>query len=227
MSESEKWKQNNILQHIYTEVKKRFLSLNDIAHGWEHVSRVYELARVIAEQEHADQFIVGAAALMHDLGRTLPQGTEQGETMHHADASVVMAGEILERYQVPVPVQQAITHAIIAHSFSRGITPETPEARVVRDADRLDGLGAIGILRWALVAEQRRQPQTRSYHPEDPLAEQHIPDDRTYMLDHFFAKLLKLSTDMLTPTGKRMAEKRTAFMRSYLEEFKRELDLMQ
>jgi uncharacterized protein len=216
-----------ILQQVYTEVKARFLQLNDLAHGWEHVNRVYTLARHIAVQEKADQFIVSLAALMHDLGRTVHEESEHAAAFHHADASVEMATEILVRYEVPVNIREAVLHAIIAHSFSRSVTPTTLEAHVVRDADRLDGLGAIGIMRWAMVGEQKRTPQTQGYHPEDPLAEQHVPDDQAYILDHFYAKLLKLTEGIVTATGKRIGESRTAFMRTYLEEFKRELDIEQ
>ena len=93
----------------------------------------------------------------------------------------------------------------------------------MRDADRLDGLGAIGILRWAITGTIRRTPQTRSYHPDDPFAEQRQPDDRLFMLDHFFTKLLKLADSMSTETGRKMAQQRTAFMHAYLEEFRKEL----
>src|SRR5207248_1693448 len=62
-----------VLTKIYQEVEQRFTGVDDLAHGWEHVSRVYHLALYIAEQEGANQFIVGMAALMHDLGRAAPQ----------------------------------------------------------------------------------------------------------------------------------------------------------
>ncbi len=115
-------------------------------------------------------------------------------------------------------------HAIVAHSFSKGIEPRTLEARVVRDADRLDGLGAIGVLRWAITGALRRTPTTRSYHPEDPFAERHTLDDSRYMLDHFYSKLLKLVDTMSTESGRRLARERTDFMRVYLDEFRRELN---
>ena len=215
--------QTGTLQHIYEEVQQRFIRVNDLAHGWEHVKRVYTLARYLAQQEKADQFIVGCAALMHDLGRTVPED-ENEEQRHHADLSVELAGEILQRYTVPMDVQQAIIHAIVAHSFSKGIPPRTLEAGLVRDADRLDGLGAIGILRWAMVGEQRRTPNTRSYHPTDPLAQLHTPDDQTYMLDHFPAKLLTLADSMCTETGRKLARQRTDYMRDFLRQFADELN---
>jgi uncharacterized protein len=211
--------ETEILSDIYAEVERRFTSFDDPAHGWEHVDRVYTLALQIAEQEGANRFIVGTAALMHDLGRTTGQHT----AVHHADISVTLASELLTSHVLPAHVQDAILHAIAAHSYSRGIEPMTLEARVVRDADRLDALGAIGILRWAITGAVRRTSQTRSYHPTDPFAEEHTPDDHTYMLDHFYAKLLKLSETMTTQTGRALAEQRTAFMYSYLDELKKEL----
>ncbi|HEY4384005.1 MAG TPA: hypothetical protein VGN34_05955, partial [Ktedonobacteraceae bacterium] len=119
--------------------------------------------------------------------------------------------------------QEAILHAIIAHSFSRGVEPQTIEAKIVRDADRLDGLGAIGILRWAVTGAVRRTPETRSYHPTDPFGSNHTLQDQRYMLDHFYSKLLKLSATMLTETGRKLAKQRTDFMRSYLEQLRQEL----
>ena len=157
---------------------------------------------------------------MHDLGRTV----HSDGIKHHADLSIALAKELLETYQVLAGVQEAVLHAIIAHSFSRGIPPRTLEARIVRDADRLDSMGAIGILRWAITGTLRRTPQTKTYHPTDPFAEHHIPDDRSYMLDHFFTKLLKLGDTMTTETGRMLAQQRTAFMHRYLDELRKELE---
>ena len=210
--------ESQLLSDVYAEAHERFSLLNDLAHGWEHVQRVYRLALHIAQQEGADRFIVGVAALLHDLGRLT-----HDETRHHADLSVIHARELLTRHQVPPDKQEAILHAIDAHSFSKGLQPRTLEARIVRDADRLDSLGAIGILRWAITGTQRGTPETRSYHPDDPFAEWHPLDDRRYMLDHFYSKLLKLSDTMSTQTGRKLAERRTRFIRTYLDEFKDEL----
>ena len=140
------------------------------------------------------------------------------------ELSETVAAEILAAHQVAPETQEAILHAIAVHSFSRNIEARTLEALVVRDADRLESLGAIGILRWAITATIRRTPQTRTYHPTDPFAEQHEPDDSRYMLDHFFTKLLKISDSMATETGHRMARRRVNFMLAYLDELKSELD---
>ena len=93
--------EEQILAQVYEEVQTRFSGIDDLAHGWEHVGRVYKLAQYIAVQEGADSFIVGMAALMHDLGRTSPQ-----HDGHHADLSVDMARELLQRYGVSSEKQE-------------------------------------------------------------------------------------------------------------------------
>jgi uncharacterized protein len=212
--------EEQIQAQVYAEVQERFKGIDDLAHGWEHVRRVYRLAQYIAIREGANSFIVAMAALMHDLGRTSMQ-----HDGHHADLSVEMARALLQRYHISADKQEAILHAIVAHSFSRGVEPRTLEARVVRDADRLDGLGAIGIMRWAVTGAVRRTAHTLSYHPEDPFGEWHALDDHIYMLDHFYTKLLKLGATMATETGRLEAQRRTNFMIGYLDQFKCEVEL--
>ena len=209
---------SQMLDNLYQDVQRRFDALDDPAHGWEHVRRVYDLALRIAQEEGADPLITGLAALLHDIGRLVHRkGT------HHALLSVEESREILKECPLKPEQVEAILHAIEAHSFSRGIEPRTLEARVLRDADRLDGLGAIGILRWAISGTIKRKPQTKSYHPEDPFGESHELNDKLYMLDHFFTKLLKLEEGMYTTTGRAMAQQRTAYMRAYLDELRSEL----
>jgi uncharacterized protein len=211
--------ESHVLSKIYAEIQQGYVGFDDPAHNWEHIERVYRLAFYIAERESANSFIVGMAALLHDLGHL-----STAKTQHHADLSMLMAGELLTAHNVSAGRREAILHAIAAHSFSLGIEPRTLEAKVVRDADRLDSLGAIGILRWAVTGAVRRTSDTQTYHPEDPFAEWHTLDDRRYMLDHFFTKLLKLNKTMSTQVGHALAEQRTAFMHTYLDEFRRELE---
>jgi len=218
--------QTQALQLIYKEIEHRYTGVTDLAHGWEHISRVYTLAKHIAEKEGADLFVVSMAALLHDLGHTTASTLQQEKSGHHTDGSITLAAEIMRRYEIPEQLQQSIIHAILAHSFSRGVEPQTLEARVLRDADRLDALGALGIMRWSIVGAQRSNEQTRSYNPDDPFAQQRLPDDHTYMLDHFFVKLFKIADTMTTATGRTLAQRRAAFMHSYLQELKSELELV-
>src|SRR5260370_22634121 len=88
--------ESQILLNTYAEGQRRFAHLDDPAHGWEHVARVYKPALHIAEQEGADPFIVGMAALIRDLART----SNTGSIKHHAKLSQIAATELLETYEV-------------------------------------------------------------------------------------------------------------------------------
>jgi uncharacterized protein len=211
-------RETRILAEVFTGVQARFADYTDLAHGWEHVYRVYHLALHVAEQEHADGFLVGLAALLHDLGRTI-----RDPTRPHAERSALLAAELLARYDLPYETQQAIQHAILAHSYRRGITPQTLEARVLYDADRLDSLGASGVMRWAMTVKNRRWSEWKSYHPDDPFAAHRAPDEQHYLLDRFFTRLLLLPGVMTTQTGRAMAERRVAFLQLFLKELRHEL----
>jgi len=212
--------QTELLTTLYEETQQRFADFDDPAHGWEHVRRVYQLARRIGEEEGADLVIVSTAALLHDIGRLVPR-----KGIPHAFLSVAEARTLLQKYDLSQEQVEAILHAIEAHSFSQGIEPRTLEAHVVRDADRIDSLGAIGILRWAITGTIKRKARTKSYHPTDPFAEQREPNDKLYLLDHFYTKLLKLEEGMYTTTGRALARQRTEYMRAYLKELRAELEL--
>ena len=158
------------------------------------------------------------AALLHDLGRTT-----RGPSRSHAERSAQLSKELLASYDFPYETQHAILHAILAHSYRHGVEPATLEARVLYDADRLDSLGASGVMRWAMAAKHGRWPEIKTYHPDDPFALWCVPDGQRYLLDRFFTKLLKLQEAMTTATGRAMAERRMAFLRLYLQELQQEL----
>src|SRR5215472_15053519 len=96
------------LADVQTEVQSRFRHSDDLAHGWDHINRVYRLAIYIAERESADRFIVALAALMHDLGHTVKHSHDE----HHAEISARIASEIMQKNHIPLDVQDAVRHAI-------------------------------------------------------------------------------------------------------------------
>jgi uncharacterized protein len=209
-----------LLAQVAKQVQQRFFGFADRAHGWEHVRRVFSLAISLAHQEHANSFIVGMAALLHDLGRTLHDPARP-----HAQRSALLASEILEAYHLSADEREAITHAILAHSYKQQVEPRTLEARVVYDADRLDSLGASGILRWAMSGALEPAQQVQTYHPEDPFAQHRSLNERRYLLDRFYTKLLNLPERMKTPSGRTLAEQRVQVLRLYLKELEQELAL--
>ena len=99
----------------------------------------------------------------------------------------------------------AVAHAIEAHSFSAGIEPGTLEARILQDADRLDALGFMGVVRCFYTAGRMG---SSLYDPADPGGENRPLDDRRYALDHFPRKLLQLAQGFKTRAGQKLAMQR-------------------
>ncbi len=188
---------------------------SDGAHDLSHVRRVWANVRRIVQGEevHIDWAILRPATVLHDLVNT-PKDDPQCHLASQRSAEAALP--ILHRNNVRREKFYGISHAIMAHSFSSGIEPQTDEARILRDADRLDSLGAIGIARMMYIAGGMSRTL---YHPEDPAAKDRQPDDATFAMDHFEMKLLRLEDGMCTRTGRKIAEQRTAYMRGYVRRF--------
>lgn len=171
-------------------------------HDAHHTMRVYRTARRIAEREGADEATVALAALLHDVddAKLSPQ---TAETLGNARA--FLAGQGICGQEA-----EAVLTAIREVSFSKnGATPpSTLEAACVRDADRLDALGAIGIARTFAFGGSRG----RMLH--DPTGA-----DAGSSTQHFYDKLFKLKDMMCTEAGRQMAEGRDAVLHQFMDEF--------
>ncbi len=190
---------------------------DDGAHDMAHVRRVWANARRIAAGEGGDMDILAAAVLLHDCVHVEKSSPLRSQASRLAAAR---AAEILAAHGFAADVIPRITHAIAAHSFSAGLTPETLEAKILQDADRLDAIGCIGIARCFYTAGRMG---SALYHPDDPAAEHRPLDDRAYALDHFRAKLLKLADGFQTGTGARIAAERTETLARFVAEFEAEI----
>ena len=195
------------------------LVASDTAHDIEHTKRVAANAKMIASQLPSDGQVVITAAWLHDCVSVPKDHPDRKKaSVLSADRAVAF----LASHDFPEEKLEQVHHAISAHSYSAGIEPETTEAKIIEDADRLDALGAIGISRCLLVAGQLGRTL---YHPIDPFCEERSPDDSEWTIDHFYSKLFKLPGTMKTEPGKEIANKRVEFMRKYLDELAGEINL--
>ncbi|MFA3920165.1 HD domain-containing protein [Ruegeria hyattellae] len=188
----------------------------DPAHDLAHLDRVWANAQLI-DDGSADPRVLLAASYLHDLVN-LPK--DHPDRTQASRMSAEVAESILPDCGFSPDQIEATRHAIVAHSFSAGIPPETTEARILRDADRLDALGAIGIARAFCVAGALDRAL---YDPTDPFCQHRDPDDRQFALDHWRIKLLALPDDMLTTGGRILAEQRKALMLDFLRYFAGEI----
>ncbi|CAH6870750.1 HD domain-containing protein [Vibrio chagasii] len=184
----------------------------DAAHDISHIKRVVKTAKALCDQEQAKLEVVLPAAYLHDCF-TFPKNHPD-----RAQSSTIAADKaisFLKSIDYPTSYLDEIHHAIVTHSYSANITPETLEAQIVQDADRLDSLGAIGIARCLYVGQSFN---AELYNHEDPFAEHRDLDDKHYSVDHFYVKLFKLAETMNTESAKLEANKRTDYMRGFLEQ---------
>lgn len=189
----------------------------DAAHDRAHTERVVASARALARIELARLEVVVPAAWLHDCV-SVPKDSPQRSAASRLAAEA--AGAFLRACGYPAQHIPAIQHAIEAHSFSAGVAPRTIEAMVVQDADRLDALGAVGVARCLMLGGAMGKPL---YDPREPFPSARPPDDRAYVIDHFYTKLLTLAETMHTAAGRAEAQARTAFMRGFLEQLGREI----
>ena len=189
----------------------------DPGHGPAHLERVVATALRLAAEEGARVDIVLPAAWLHDCVHVAKDSPERKQASRLAGDHAL---RYLEDAGYPAACLPGIHHAIEAHSYSAGIEPKTIEAKVVQDADRLDALGAIGIARCIAVGSALGRPL---YQPDDPFCKLRAADDRGASVDHFYSKLLKLAGTMQTAAGRREAERRTAFLRSFIAQLESEI----
>ncbi len=134
---------------IISEVKDFALknSEKDDIHGFSHVERVYNTCIQIGKKKKANMLVLKIATLLHDIGR-INEKNDVPER-NHAENSAQMALDFLTSndYDISKKELDNIIHSIKAHSYSNKVIPETLEAKILSDADKLDALGAIGLYR--------------------------------------------------------------------------------
>lgn len=192
--------------------------VGDVSHDLSHVTRVVSTAKTLCKTENGNFLIVVPAAYLHDclyISKKDPRRS-QASTL-----SADYAMDLLKGWGYPQEFFKEIHHAIRAHSFSANIPPTTLEAQIVQDADRIDGLGAVGICRsMAFTGFANRS----IYSLNDPFCNNgRTPDDSTNTLDHYFIKLLKVAGMACTKSGKEECLKRTDFMNHFLKQLESEI----
>ncbi len=190
----------------------------DTSHDLAHADRVWLNAREIANNEGRGNLrILIAAAYLHDLV-SLPK--DHVDRHKSSTFSADKAAPILQRLGYTADEIAQVQHVIAAHSYSANIPPETIEAMILQDADRLDALGAIGIARTFAVSGALGRP---IYDAADPFAKARGLDDRNFAIDHWPAKLLRLPALMNTDSGKALARQRIILMKNFLTQLASEL----
>ncbi|HID43431.1 MAG TPA: HD domain-containing protein [Archaeoglobaceae archaeon] len=168
-----------------------------VSHNNGHTERVRCLAILIAQKEGADIEVVKKAAELHDIARDSP---------NHAIAGAKVAREHLRKEGYNEDFIERVVHCIESHSFSSGVKPETLEAKILSDADKLDAIGAIGVARAFLYSGEQGRTIEET-------------------LKHFEEKLLNLRKFIETEYARKIAEERHQFLVDFYKRIRSELEL--
>lgn len=204
-----------IIQNTINFVKETLKDAEG-GHDYFHIERVYKNALLIAKNEDVDTFIVALGALLHDIADS---------KFYNGDETIAprKAREFLESENIDNETIIHIENIIKNISFKGGNFKQdfsSPELDVIQDADRLDAIGAIGIARCFNYGGFKNRAL---YNPEIPpnlqMTKEEYKNSTAPTINHFYEKLLLLKDKMNTKTGKKIANERHLYMKSFLQQF--------
>ena len=208
-------------------MKKEIFTLEDVkkfarkqfdgchgSHDWNHTLRVRRLCVHIGTIEKADMEVLETAAYLHDIGRSY-QEKSKGRVCH-AEKGAEIAERLLRKTGISQQQKSNVIHSILSHRFRGNHRPETLEAKILFDADKLDAIGAIGIGRaFQFAGEIGAKLHDPNVNLED--TEPYSMEDTGYR--EFQVKLSKIKDRMLTTEGSRIARQRHEFLEIFFRRF--------
>jgi uncharacterized protein len=185
---------------LFEFVRKGLSGIEMGGHAFDHTRRVYAIAMEIGRKLGANLRILGAAAILHDVGRS----REEETGISHSRLSGEMSVDLLRENGYTEEEITGIVGAIRTHRFSEGIEPTSLEGRILSDADKLDAIGAIGVYRSiAYTSVDARDAEGFLKHAED--------------------KLLKLRDLMYTDEARVIAESRHKVLEEFVNQLRAEM----
>jgi uncharacterized protein len=185
-------------------------------HDWWHIFRVWNSAKHIAQTEAVDMLVVELGALLHDIADSKFHGGDE-------EIGPRTARNFLESIAVDEAIIRHVENIIRNISFRGTLEKKSftsPELSVVQDADRLDGMGAIGIARTFTYGGHKGRAIYDPTIPHDPhMTKEDYKHLNRPALNHFYEKMLLLKDLMNTETGRTMAQNRHEYMEQYLAQF--------
>ncbi len=205
----------------FNQIKKEVESIFSSArssHDFDHTQRVVALALHIGKIEGADLEIIELAALLHDIARE--EQDKSNGLICHAELGSKMAREILSKYNYPINKIDSICHCIERHRFRKGGEPESKEAKILYDADKLDSLGAVGLGRAFQFSGEHG---SRLHNPEIDINKDldYTKEDSCWR--EFNVKLIKIKDKLFTDEARRIAQEREKFMIEFFDRLDKEI----
>ena len=193
------------------------LSFDHSGHNFSHIERVVKNAEMLIKHEGGNRKIIITACYLHDI-----IDTKLFTDIEKQKEKIINV--LVESSYLPTEIEE-ILEIIDAVSFSKGNINDVDNLNleIVRDADRLDALGAIGIIRTIEYGASKKREFYTEENLNRSLDEVKFNKSTETTLSHFYDKLLKLKDYMHTYTAKKIANERSKFIEEFLSEFYKEI----
>lgn len=190
--------------------KRNFPKCNS-SHELDHAMRVLKTAEYIGRKEKGDLEVIIPAALFHDI-IWYPKG--HPKTNYAPYESAGYAVKILsDLNEYPKHKISKVYTSIKQCSLTKKGTPSLLEGKILQDADRLDTVGAMSIMK---SLDSSNQTATKIYSFNSSIPKHQEVNNLEFDLDIFYTSVLKLKDIMHTSTARTLAEKRTKLLEKYL-----------
>lgn len=207
-----------LLKQIETIVRDKF-SKQEGSHDWFHTDRVRRTALYLQSIEGGSAECIELAALLHDYSDHKYNGGD-------FDAGSREVLQLLRSLGASADLAQQVAQIVSVVSYKGAHVPDSMtslEGQIVRDADRLDAIGAIGIARaFSYGGSKGRALYDPNIAPTLHQSKEAYAQDKGHTINHFYEKLLLLKDRMETPTAKKLAAQRHAVMEQFIVQFRQE-----
>jgi uncharacterized protein len=207
-----------LLKQIETIVRDKF-SKQEGSHDWFHIDRVRRTALYLQSIEGGSAECIELAALLHDYSDHKYNGGD-------FDSGSREVLQLLRSLGASADLAQQVAQIVSVVSYKGAHVPDSMtslEGQIVRDADRLDAIGAIGIARaFSYGGSKGRALYDPNIAPTLHQSKEAYAQDKGHTINHFYEKLLLLKDRMETPTAKKLAAQRHAVMEQFIVQFRQE-----
>lgn len=206
------------LEKFLFEKAEKNIDNHDPSHDIQHCMRVLRNCEKIAAKEWWDMEILLPAALFHDI---INYPKDDPRAQYASNESSVWTMKLLEKIQTyPTSKIQKVWYAIAYCSYSKDLPHESIESKILQDADFLESVWAIAIMRTFCTSWTLWRP---FFADDDLFCENRQPEPFKYSFDLFSQRLLKVQDRMLTTTWKELAQQRTEFLHTFIAQVKKEI----
>lgn len=208
----------SLIELVEIRIKEKF-SNQEGSHDYFHIDRVRRTALLLQKTEGGNAELIELAALLHDYS----DHKYNGGDFQLGQKEVY---ELLISLGASKQIAHEVANIVAVVSFKGALVADhatSLEGQIVRDADRLDAIGAIGIARaFSYGGSRGRALYDPSIRPTMHQSKEAYAQDKGHTVNHFYEKLLLLKDRMQTKTAKELASQRHDFMLVFLDTFKRE-----